>query len=86
MSKKGVSLNVFGKLNNIEIVEKNIPKKRYNPYSQDEQENINHDEEEIGIEQNINPQNNNINLLYSNVINAIMGNLNANNDEILNNI
>ena len=60
MSKKGVALNVFGKLNNIEIVEKNIPKEGYNPYAQDEQENIIHDKEEIGSEQNINPQNNNI--------------------------
>ena len=61
-------------------------KKDITPYAQDEQENIIHDEEEIGSEQNINPQHNNINLLHLIVINAMMGNLNANNDEILNNI
>ena len=51
----------------------NNSKGGYNPYPQDGQENIIHDEEEIGIEQNINPQNNNINLIDSNVNDVMMG-------------
>ena len=71
MKKGGVELNLFGKADNKELAEVNIPKNGYNPYIQDGRNRGINIGEERQNEQNINNQNNDINLLNKKIINNI---------------
>ncbi len=48
LKKNGNALNLFGHINNEELVEVKIPKEGYNPYVQEQQNNRINVEDEIG--------------------------------------
>ena len=81
LTKNGTALNLFGQYNNQELVEENIPKEGYNPYIQVEQDNWIHLDEERGEIQKINQQNDEINLLHSNIINTMREDIFQSNSE-----
>ena len=81
MTKNGTALNLFGRYNNQELVGANIPKEGYNPCFQVEQDNRIRLDEERGEIPNINQQNDEINLLHSNIINTMREDIFQSNNE-----
>ena len=81
LTKNGTALNWFWRHNNQKLVETNIPKEGYNPYVQEEQDNRIHLDEEREEIQNINQQNDEINLLHSNIINTMREDIFQSNSE-----
>ncbi len=82
MKKGGVELNLFGKADNKELAEVNIPKNGYNPYIQDGRNRGINIGEERQNEQKINNPNNDINLLHENIINNMKDDFDDAGDEI----
>lgn len=82
MKKGGVDLNLFGKADNNELAEVNIPKDGYNPYIKDGRNRGINIGEERQNEQKINSPNNDINLLHENIINNMKDDFDDAGDEI----
>ena len=75
-------MNLFGKADNKELAEVNIPKDGYNPYIQDGRNRGINIGEERQNKQKLNNLNNDINLLHENIINNMKDDLDDAVDEI----